>query len=416
MYIPRIIFDDIIKHLPKKEFTIITGARQTGKTTILKQLFNTIKKQNKEVFYLTLEKEEVLQEINNNPENIFQYTGKIANPLYEDVSETIYLLLDEIQYADNPSNFLKYLYDTYSPNLKIIATGSSSFYIDKKFKDSLVGRKRLFHLKTLNFDEFLVFKDKIDLKHELEKTRERQEYKSVRYAEIMHYLSEYLTFGGYPNVVLAQSDEEKINVLEEIKNSYIKRDILDSKVENRQAFYNLLNILAGQTGNLLNKNMLSKSLRIDLSTVENYLYILQKNFHIELVKPFFRNIKKELIKMPKVYFNDIGLLNIFLNRFQVFVKREDKGSLLENYVYIRLREIYRQDDIKFWRTASGNEVDFVVSETFGKGKAFEVKYNANLLIKSKYKLFRNTYPDYPLKIIQFDFSTEPVITPVLKLQ
>lgn len=416
MYIPRIIFDDIIKHLPKKEFTIITGARQTGKTTILKQLFNTIKKQNKEVFYLTLEKEEVLQEINNNPENIFQYTGKIANPLYEDVSETIYLLLDEIQYADNPSNFLKYLYDTYSPNLKIIATGSSSFYIDKKFKDSLVGRKRLFHLKTLNFDEFLVFKDKIDLKHELEKTRERQEYKSVRYAEIMHYLSEYLTFGGYPNVVLAQSDEEKINVLEEIKNSYIKRDILDSKVENRQAFYNLLNILAGQTGNLVNKNMLSKSLRIDLSTVENYLYILQKSFHIELVKPFFRNIKKELIKMPKVYFNDIGLLNIFLNRFQVFVKREDKGSLLENYVYIRLREIYRQDDIKFWRTASGNEVDFVVSETFGKGKAFEVKYNANLLIKSKYKLFRNTYPDYPLKIIQFDFSTEPVITPVLKLQ
>ncbi len=415
MYIPRIIFDDIIKHLTKKEFTIITGARQTGKTTILKQLFDTIKKQNKEVFYLTLEKEEVLQEINSNPENIFQYTGRIANPLYEGVSETIYLLLDEIQYAENPSNFLKYLYDTYSPNLKIIATGSSSFYIDKKFKDSLVGRKRLFHLKTLSFDEFLVFKDKIDLKNELDKIREKQEYKSVRYAEIMHYLTEYLTFGGYPNVVLAQSNEEKINVLEEIKNSYIKRDILDSKVENRQAFYNLLNILAGQTGNLLNKNMLSKSLRIDLSTVENYLYIMQKSFHIELVKPFFRNIKKELIKMPKVYFNDIGLLNVFLNRFQFFIKREDKGSLLENYVYIRLREIYKQDNIKFWRTASGNEVDFVVSETFGKGKAFEVKYNANLLTKSKYKLFRNTYPDYPLNIIQFDFGIDPLITPVLKL-
>jgi len=410
------IFDDTIKHFPNKEFTIITGARQTGKTTILKHLFDTIKKQNKKVFYLTLEKEDVLQEINSNPENIFRYTGKIANPLYEGVSEIIYLLLDEIQYAENPSNFLKYLYDTYSPNLKIIATGSSSFYIDKKFKDSLIGRKRLFHLKTLNFDEFLVFKDKIDLKNELEKIRERQEYKSVRYTEIMHYLTEYLTFGGYPNVVLAQSDEEKINVLEEIKNSYIKRDILDSKVENRQAFYNLLNILAGQTGNLLNKNMLSKSLRIDLSTVENYLYIMQKSYHIELVRPFFRNIKKELVKMPKVYFNDIGLLNILLNNFQAIIKREDKGSLLENYVYIRLREIYKQDDIKFWRTASGNEVDFVVSDTFGKGEAFEVKFNASLLAKSKYKLFRNTYPEYPLNIIQFDFSIDPMITSVLKLQ
>ena len=130
------------------------------------------------------------------------------------------MLLDEIQYAANPSNFLKYLFDTYSPNLKIIATASSSFYIDKKFKDSLVGRKRLFHLRTLSFDEFLIFKDRDYLKFELEKIRKIREYKSIHYAEIIQYFYEYLTFGAYPQVVLTQSDEEKINILEEIKNSY----------------------------------------------------------------------------------------------------------------------------------------------------------------------------------------------------
>lgn len=417
MFKTRQIYNDISEHASKKECTIITGPRQAGKTTILRYLFNELKKKEKYVLYVTLEDTKILEEINNHPENIFKFIKRPINPLYKanPDKERIFILVDEVQYAKNPSNFLKYLYDTYLDNLKIIATGSSAFYIDKKFKDSLAGRKRIFILNTLNFNEFLYFRNENLLIEELKLIRHQKEYISVHYHEIMSLLDEYLTYGGYPDVVLESDNKNKINKLLELRNSYVKRDFIESGLQNETTYFQLMALLSGQIGNLVNRNEFAGTLKIDNKTVDNYLYNLQKCFYIDLVLPFYKNLRKELTKMPKVFFNDLGLRNVLLNRFTNFHDREDKGQLLENYVYIRLKEIYKQDDIKFWRTASGNEVDFIVSETFGKGKAFEVKYKTTLLKKSKYKLFRNTYPDYPISFVQFDFSPEPTITPVLKL-
>ncbi len=417
MFKTRQIYKDIFEHASKKECTIITGARQAGKTTILRYLYNELKKKEKYVLYVSLEDIKILEEINDHPENIFKFIKRPINPLYKTNpdKERIFILVDEVQYAKNPSNFLKYLYDTYLDNLKIIATGSSAFYIDKKFKDSLAGRKRIFILNTLNFNEFLYFKNENLLIEELKLIRHQKEYISIHYHEIMSLLDEYLTYGGYPEVALESDNKNKINKLLELRNSYVKRDFIESGLQNETTYFQLMALLSGQIGNLVNRNEFAGTLKIDNKTVDNYLYNLQKCFYIDLVLPFFKNLRKELTKMPKVFFNDLGLRNVLLNRFTNFYDREDKGQLLENYVYIRLKEIYRQDDIKFWRTAAGNEVDFVVSETFGKGKALEVKYKTTLLKKSKYKLFRNTYPDYPLSFVQFDFSKEPVIIPVLKL-
>ena len=415
MFKQRLIFDSILSHLKKKQHTIITGARQTGKTTILNQLFKLLNADNKKTVLVSLEKEEILRKINTDPENIFQYISRPKNPLTEGIDTPVFLLIDEIQYAANPSNFLKYLYDTYQPNLKIIATGSSSFYIDKKFRDSLAGRKRLFILKTLNFEEFLIFKEKEQLRKELKQIRSSNEYLSLSYNQLMQLFDEYLRYGGYPDVVLSGSISEKIEVLEEIRNSYIKRDILDSRIENETAFFKLIILLASQTGGMINKNNISKTLGIDITTVEKYLLVLQKCFHISFIKPFYKNLKKEIIKMPKIYFNDLGLRNLLVNNFAETEIRTDKGQVLENYVFLRLNELYRQEEIRFWRTADHKEVDFLVSDSFEKNIAFEVKFNASGIKTSKYKTFKNIYPEFDFQFIEYKSSNYPDTIPVLKL-
>ena len=321
-------------------------------------------------------------------------------------SRPLFLFIDEVQYAADPSNFLKYLYDIYRDHLKVVATGSSAFYIDKKFTDSLSGRKRIFELQTLSFEECLVFKKFSDLSGELELIREREDYISSNAREIMEIFNEYMTFGGYPEVVLENSREEKINLLKEIKNSFLKRDVDESGISNPDKFYNLLILLAGQTGNLVNRNELSNTIGVDNKTIEKYLYVLQNCFHIELVKPFFSNIRKELTKMPKVYFKDSGLRNMALNRFFDFKTREDQGALIENYVYNRLSVLFDTDTIKFWRTTDSNEIDFVITTSFGKGLAFEAKLNCKSASGRSQKNFVNNYPNYPLHIISYNMDNE----------
>src|SRR5699024_368959 len=115
--------------------------------------------------------------------------------------------------------------------------------------------------------------------------------------------------------------------LKEIRDSFIKRDILESGVKDETSFYQLFRILAGQSGNLLNANELSTTLRIKRETVNSYLIVLQKCFHVALVKPFFRNLRKELIKMPKSYLLDTGLRHCLLNNFQHLSIRNDLGVL-----------------------------------------------------------------------------------------
>lgn len=411
----RNIYPEIVKHLKRKEFTIITGARQTGKTTILMQLFKHLQKEGKKVWFITFEREDILRKIDKNPENIFQFAHRPENPLFKKQTFPFYFLIDEVQYAANPSNFLKLLYDSYSPNLKIIATGSSSFYLDTKFKDSLAGRKRIFTLRTLAFDEFLTFKDLHHLHSELEQIRNNSGYISLHFNELISLFSEYLLFGGYPEVVLTTERSDKIVILNEIKTAYIKRDIFESKVENQQKFYQLMILLSLQDGNLVNKFELSKSLKINSKTLEKYLYILQKCFHINLLKPFHKNLKKELLKMPKVYFNDLGLRNILIDNFISIDNRSDKGQLLENYVYLRLVNVYGQEAIRFWRTADKHEVDFVVKSSIEKHLAYEVKFSSVHLKKKKYNKFMETYPQIPISFVSFDIENDPNSFPAIKL-
>lgn len=394
--IRRKLFEKIQPNFQRKEFEIITGARQSGKSFLLKQCYNELIATGNSAYLLTLENTEILLAINQHPEKIFDYIPKPGE-------QKIFLLIDEIQLAANPSNFLKLLFDLYENKLKIIATGSSSFYLDNKFNDSLAGRKRLHELYTLDFEEFVNFKntDKSIL-DEILMIREKPSYISLKRSEIDTLFDEYLTFGGYPAVTLANTSLEKKEILRELINTYIKRDIYESEIQYETKFHNLLTVLAHQAGNLLNVTELARTLQLSVSAVENYLYILQKCYHISLLRPFYKNIRKELTKMPKVYFNDLGLRNILHNYFELPKNRIDKGQVIENYLFIRLRQLYGEDALNFWRTADGNEVDFMVSTQYDIGFAIESKFSETEFLMSKYRKFTDAYPNYPLKVVSYN--------------
>jgi len=404
MFIDRKLNSKIKKHLDRKEYTIITGARQTGKTSLITELYKTLKTKSDRVFFLTFENAEILRDINENPENIFRYALRPADPLISyQPGERILLFIDEIQYAANPSNFLKYLYDKYQENLKIVATGSSAFYMDSLFKDSLAGRKRIFTLQTLSFEEFLLFINRWDLLDVLGNMRKQPDYISVQKDEMLALFDQYLIYGGYPAVVLEEDKNEKIEYLKELKNSFLKRDIEESGVNNPDAFYKMSLVLSSQAGNLVNKNELSNTIGIDNKTIEKYLFVLQKCFHIELLKPFSGNLRKELTKMPMIYFYDSGMRNALLNRFFPLDLREDKGQLLDNYVFKRLSEKYNPDDLRFWRTTDHKEIDFVVNSADEK-LAYEVKFSCVKKKNNAAKVFLENYPDFSFSTISYDFN------------
>ena len=388
--IRRKLFGDLQSHLLKKEFSIIAGARQTGKSTLLKQLEAYCKDEDIQVVFLNLENKTILAELNEHPLNVLKF---VPQPTQRAV-----VLIDEIQYLDDPSNFLKLLYDEFADQIKVVATGSSAFYLDKKFGDSLAGRKKIFQLYTCSFDEYLELSGKSHLREEKDHLLQPSGFKSTLIDYLRLEWESYLKYGGYPSIITEPDSQEKVNRLKDIRDSFVKRDILESGVVNETAFYNLFRILAGQTGGIVNVNELSSTLRIKNETVDNYLTIMQKCFHIALVKPFYRNLRKELVKMPKVFLLDTGLRNCLLDNFQPIAVRTDKGELWENTIYRILADQIGADAIQYWRTSGGNEVDFVLSDG-GRLKAIEVKFDSIQVNRNKYKIFSETYPEIPLQFL-----------------
>mgnify|MGYP001618212725 FL=1 len=370
------------KYFKDPETLIFTGPRQAGKTTILKQLQDLLHKENKKTYFLNLEDPDYLTLLNESPKNLFKIF-----PL--DLKKKSFVFIDEIQYLNNPSNFLKYFYDEYQGKIKLLVSGSSAFYLDKRFKDSLVGRKKIFNVFTISFREFLRFKNEEELSV--------KDFEGVTLSEkekINLYYREYIIYGGYPRVVLAPL-AEKSDILRDIAYSYIKKDVFEANIRQEEIFYKLFKILAAQIGGLVNASELANTLGVSKSSIDNYLYVMQKSFHIKLINPFYKNVRKELTKMPKIYFLDPGLRNFLIDNFSPYDLRGDKGLLLENAVFRQLVERYDLNEIKFWRTVQKNEIDFIVKEK----EALEVKAQPLQIREKNYKVFMENYKNFDFKVI-----------------
>jgi hypothetical protein len=268
-----------------------------------------------------------------------------------------YVFIDEIQRKENAGIFLKGLYDAQIPH-KLIISGSGSIELKEKIHESLVGRKRIFELNTVSFEEFVHFRTGYRYENRL------TEFLSVDTARAKEFLIEYLNFGGYPRVILAETLQQKIRLIDEIYSSYIEKDITYLlRVEKTDAFRNLVKIIAGQIGGMINFTELSSSLGISVQTVKNYLLYAEKTFIVKSVTPYFRNIRKEISKAPLFYFMDLGLRNYSLGLCGRISLLSEAGFLFQNLIFHVLREKRRYEgvSIHFWRTKDRAEVDFIMN-------------------------------------------------------
>lgn len=349
--IKRKIFDELKDHLEKKEITLIVGPRQAGKTTLMLLLKEYLEAQGKKTVFLNLDIEADRQFFTSQD----QLLRKIA---LEVGAGEGYVFIDEIQRKEDAGLFLKGLYDMNLP-YKLIVSGSGSVELREKIHESLAGRKRMFELSTVSFIEFVNYKT--GYKYETNLT----EFFALNPDQAQRLLEEYLSFGGYPRVVLEDTVDEKRRIIAELYQSYLERDIVYLLgVQKTESFTALVRVMAAQIGNLVNVSELSNTLGISISTVNDYLWYMQKTFLIDKVTPYFKNIRKEITKSPVFYFYDLGMRNYALGTFGTVPVSSEGGFLLENFVYHLLKEKTRDSatQIHYWRTTDKAEVDFVVDK------------------------------------------------------
>lgn len=384
----RKIFDKIKNELDNPLILLLIWARQVGKTTLLKQLRDTISSTRK-TYFINLEAPDIRKLLDIHPNRIFEVTGATSDQPH-------IIFIDEIQYLHDPTTFLKYLYDAYKDTIKLVVSGSSSFYIDQKFRDSLIGRKRVFPVYTLDFREFLDFQDEIEIWDIIATWRP---IPLLYVSRLESLILEYITYGGYPEVVLSRDHESKIDRLADYSLDYIKKDIYEANIADSDKFLSILRVLAHQSGELLNMSEIANTFNLSLPTVEKYIYIMQKSYHIALVRPYYTNIRKELSKMPKVYFYDLGFRNSLLRDFEsIQLRMRDKWSYLENIVFREFLFRHGIENIRYWRTQARHEVDFIIDESH----AYEVKFSRSLIRESKYAAFREQYPGIDLHYITWE--------------
>lgn len=373
----RDLLNTIQPYLNYKEIIAIIGPRQVGKTTLLQMIFEQLSQKFK-CIYLTFEKRDDLEIFNKDIEN---FKTLFCNPY--DI-----IFIDEVQYATDAGQKLKYLFDT--TNKKFIITGSSTLEL-KEMGTYLVGRIITFFLRAFSFTEFLrvrdaqlfeVIKPGLNLIPDILSNKNVSSFADPIKSELLRknvtvLFDEYIIYGGYPRVITVKTAEEKRLILSSIIDNYLLREIqslLHLATENELLL--LAKFLALQMGNLLSYNELANATGLRYRSIKKHLQILKNTFIVDLAYPYYRNRRTELVKNPKVYFLDNGIRNKIIENFSPADGRTDIGSLAENYVFNRLNQItHGGSPVRFWRTKSQAEVDFII-EKEGSVIPVEVKYSA----------------------------------------
>jgi len=325
--------------------------RRVGKSTAVRYLLANIEHSNK--LYLDCERVELRVLLNlPNYESI-----RAALELRGlDFSRPCVIAIDEIQLVRGLPSLIKYLYDTYG--IKFIITGSSSYYLKNTFSESLAGRKRIFEMYPLSFSEFLVFKEVWS------DSFAQQAWKPFGHAwheAAGDWYQEYLTFGGFPEIVLTKDPVDKREQLLDILNSYIELDVkilADFTVS--EELFKLMKLLAARAGNKLDHAKLGSVSGISRHKLSAYLQLLEQTYLIYQLVPFTRNIDKEISQQKKLYFADTGLLQALAEG------QLSSGQVLENAVAAQLKP---QGELQYYQKRSGQEIDFI----FNGDTALEVK-------------------------------------------
>jgi predicted AAA+ superfamily ATPase len=373
-YNQTMYFERDLKEKVKQSITnsnkliILYGARQVGKTTFLKKIIQSLE-------YKTL--------LVNGDE--MQYNDILSSRDLTKLKLLVHgyemLFVDEAQRIKDIGINLKILHDQL-PQLKVIASGSSSFELANRIKEPLTGRTRTFNLYPISVSEML---------------------KTFSPIEINNKIEELLIYGQYPEVLCTGNMHEKEILLNELSSSYLYKDILElSTIKNSDKLRKLLKLLAFQIGGEVSSHEIGKQLSLSNETVNSYIDLLEKSFVIFKLGGFSKNLRKEVTKKQKIYFYDLGIRNAIINNFNTLENRNDQGQMWENFIILeRLKyNSYRfyTPNYYFWRLYSGAELD-LIEEKDGKIQGVEVKYRKKKNVPPQ--SWTDAYPDSGYKNIHY---------------
>ena len=391
--INREILEKIKPWLGKEKVLVLKGARQVGKTYLLKEIKKDLESSGNQVAYLFAD-DLSNQEILKNTANLELYLKQY----FDFPNKFVYLMIDEFQVIENAGLLLKNIFDQHKGKLQLIVSGSSALEINKN-SEYLTGRAINFDVSRINFKEYFDYREKIDTKRiKLDNLPELKIFFETFGAKLEAGLGEYLSYGAYPEVLTTQNVSEKEIILKSILKTYIDKDIINQlKVENITGFNNLIKLLAGQVGQLVNSSELSNTANISVNTLKKYLEILSGTYIIDLMTPYFKNIRTEISKMPKVYVLDNGIRNYLLRSFSLDL--DGQGEVIENFVYNTLLTQYQKEYLHFYRTVGASEIDFVIEDKNNQLTICEVKYRNKISVPVIMKNFVERYPNVGKKLI-----------------
>jgi len=328
---------------------LIVGPRQSGKSTLAWRLLQS---RAPNILYLNLE-DPLLR-------SALGAAVELVSLIRERYSFILAVYLDEAQHLTDAAIFVKGLVDA-KLNIPILVTGSSSFHLMSKTRESLAGRADRLRLLPFSLKELLLHENPAN------------PVASRNICEMI--FSRQMIHGSYPAVYLAPADTDRVRLLADLTEALILRDASDLfRIKRVDVFRKLLTLLAGQTGSLVNFSELASICSVDAATIHAYVEILEESHILKVVRPFAGGKRRELTTSPKIFFVDNGIRNQLLNAFSADISlRTDKGALLENWVFSELyKGLPLTAVIHFWRSKAGGEVDFVVEQA-GKIVAMEVK-------------------------------------------
>ena len=365
--IPRLLEQTIRGKLFKGKAIIITGPRQTGKTTLLKQVFGPMP----DVRWLNGD-EAAHRELLENPST--QTWRRL-------IGGAKILVLDEAQRIADIGIKLKLVTDQI-PEVQLVVSGSSAFDISNQINEPLTGRKWHYHLFPLSYGEMQAHNGWLE---------ERQ------------HLSDRLIFGSYPDVI--NHPGEELEVLGQLAESLLYKDILMwDRIKKPEKLLKLLQALAYQVGNEVSFHELGQIVGLDNQTIENYLNLLEQTYIVFRLPPLSRNLRKELKSKRKVYFYDNGIRNALISQFQPVELRQDVGALWENWLISERKKWLQYHRVSansfFWRTQDQQEIDYV-EEREGKMWAHEFKWNPGVKVHFS-KTFTQAYPEHELRLVHRD--------------
>ncbi len=363
--IKRIIEDNIHRRMFQGKAIIIYGARQVGKTTLVKQIvsqykdvtwFNADELQTRELFEM---------------QNLSLFKSHVPNRGI--------IVIDEAQRIKNIGLSAKLIIDNF-PETQLILTGSSVLQLADEIQEPLTGRKFEFTLYPLSFEEMALHHGTFE------------EHKN---------LENRLVFGYYPEIVTHLSDARRR--LKELTGSYLYKDILAlNKIKKPDRLNKLLQSLAYQTGDLVKYNEVGQNVGLDKETVENYVDLLEKTFVVYRLTSFGKNPRNEIRKARKIYFNDLGIRNAVVFDFTPASSRINEiGKLWENFLiserikFLANHEIFAH--VYFWRNYNKQEVDYIEVRD-GRIFAYEIKWNARKRRKIPAS-FLNAHPEAKVQVI-----------------